>query len=230
MASGAQTQFWYNFTTIKRNAIYINRYHALVEKKDRRLNMFAAIASSSSIGAWVIWKDAWPVWTTIIAASQVLAAVKPYLPFKAQLHALSMLGPELDGLALAAEEEWFAVSHGRLTEEEIHKQTMTLKKKVQAAQNKGFKGMSLPDHDKLLGIAEREALDYMGTIAGDEDGQTEATEPANDDQEGSGAASDPDGRADAKSLPAQGAQLAQEIGEIDGWQTALQERDPHQHQ
>lgn len=182
MATNAQTQFWYNFATIKRNAIYINRYHSKVEKIDRRLNMFTAIASSSSIAGWLIWKDVWFVWTFIIAASQVLAAVKPHLPFREQLRALSLFGPDLDGLALAAEEGWFAVSHGRLTDEEIHKQTMALKKKVQTAQNKAFKGMSLPDDPKLETIAEAEGLAYMATIAGDEDEQAEAAESANDDQ------------------------------------------------
>lgn len=169
MASSAQTQFWYNFATINRNAIYINRYHAKVEKIDRTLNILSAIASSSSIAGWLIWKDLWFFWTFIIAASQVLAVVKPYLPYKERLRALSLFGPELDGLTLAAEEGWFAVSHGRLTDEETHKQTMALKKKVQSAQNKAFKGMSLPEDLKLQAVAKSESLDYMATIAGDED-------------------------------------------------------------
>lgn len=212
MASGAQTQFWYNFATIKSNSIYINRYHAKVEKTDRQLNMFTAIASSSSIAGWLVWKDVWFIWTIIIAASQVLAAVKPYLPFKEQLRALSLFGPDLDGLALAAEEGWFAVSHGRLTDEEIHKQTIALKKKVQASQNKAFKGMSLPEDSKLQTIAEAEGMAYMATIAGDEDEQAEATESANDGQEGVRAPAEAGGRADAKSLPAEGPQPTQEIG------------------
>ncbi|GMM62448.1 hypothetical protein [Novosphingobium pituita] len=169
MASKAQKQFWYNFATINRNAIYINRYHAKVEIIDRNINIFSALASSSSIAGWLIWKDLWFVWTLIIAASQVLSVIKPYLPYKARLRALSLFGPELDGLALAAEEVWFAVSHGRLTDQEIHTQTMALKKKVNLAQKKSFKGMSLPEDVKLLSIAQSESTDYMATIAGDDD-------------------------------------------------------------
>lgn len=169
MSSRSQYLFWINFTKIKRDAVYINRYHEKVERRDRHLSMFSAIASSASIGAWVIWKDAWFVWTAVIAASQVLTAIKPYLPFKAQLASLSALGPELDGLALAAETEWFAVSHGRLTDEEIHRQTMALKTKAHAAQKKAFRNMSLTEDAKLLAIADDDALSYMATIAGDED-------------------------------------------------------------
>ena len=197
MAGGSQTQFWYMLTTLKRDAIFINRYHAKVEKIDRRLNIFAAIASSSSIAGWVIWKEASFVWAFIIAASQVLAAVKPLLPYKALLRALSLLGPDLDGLALAAEEEWFAVSRGRLTEEEIHKRTMALKKKCQEATNKAFKGMSLEDNPKILVIAEREALEYVSTISGDDDEQPETALSTNDDQEGLGTAAEANNRANA---------------------------------
>lgn len=214
MGSSCQVQFWNNFTTIKRNAIYINRYHEKVERQDRQLSMFSAIASSASIGAWVVWKDAWLLWTAVIAASQVLTAIRPYLPTKSHLTALTALGPELDGLALAAETEWFAVSHGRLTDEEIHKQTMALKQRSHAAQNKAFKGMSLAEDGKLLAIAKSEALDYMTTIAGDEDEQdaTSALAAADDDQEGLGPAAAADGRADAQGFAAQGTAPAQEVG------------------
>jgi len=113
----------------------------------------------------VIWKDYWFVWTFIIACSQVLTVVKPYLPFRERLRALSLFGPDLDRLALAAEESWFAVSNGLLTDVEIHNQTIALKKKVHAAQNKAFKAMSLPDNLKLQTAAEHESIAYMATIA-----------------------------------------------------------------
>lgn len=211
MSSGSQTQFWLNFTTLKRNAIFVNRYHAKVEAADRRLSMFSAIASSSSIAAWVIWKEASIVWAFVIAASQVLTVLKPYLPYKARLHALSTLGPDLDGLALAAEEEWFAVSHGMLTDEETHKLTMSLKKKSQLATNKAFKGMSLPDNLKLEAIAEREAIGYMATIAGDEDEFAETSTSADDSQKRIGTSDQADGRANAESVAAQTSTTTQEV-------------------
>lgn len=182
MAVNAQTQYWYNFATIKNNSIYINRYHAKVEKFDRKLKIFTAITSSSSIAAWAIWKDWSFVWSIIIAASQILTAVKPLLPFKERLRALSLFGTELDALALAAEEGWFAVSHGRLTDEEIHKKTMALKKKVHTAQYTAFRNMSLPEDANLLIIAEKEAMDYMTTIAEEYDAPENSAELANADQ------------------------------------------------
>jgi hypothetical protein len=172
LSSGSQSQFWIQFATCKRNAIYINRYHAKVERTDRWISMVSAIASSSAIAGWALWKELSFAWAVVIAISQVLAAIKPFLPYKALLKALSQLGPELEGLALAAEEEWFAVSHGMLTEQEIHKITMSSKTKCQQATHRAFKGMSLPEDAAIEATAERDAAAYMTTIMGDDDEQS----------------------------------------------------------
>lgn len=191
---------------MKANAIYINRYHAKEEAWDRGLNIFSAIASSSSIGAWIIWKDLSHLWAAVIAVSQVLTAIKPHLPYKPRLRALAALGPDLDGLALAAEEEWFAVSHGMLTELEIHKLTMSLKKKCKQAQDRAFKNMSLPEDMKLHALAEREAIAYMTTIAGDDDDGSE--NPADLVEEELGTATEADPGSPAKGVASQASPAA----------------------
>ena len=77
----AQARYWQTFNTLKRDALYINRYHAHVESIDRSLNIFSAFASNGSIAGWIIWKDIGFVWGGVIAASQALSAIKAYLPF-----------------------------------------------------------------------------------------------------------------------------------------------------
>ncbi len=146
---------------MKRDGIYISRYHASVEATDRNLNIFSAVASSGSIAGWAVWHSAGIVWAIIIAASQVLTAVRPFLPYRTRLKALSGLGAELDGLAIAAENDWFKVSEGLLSEAEIHGLTMSLKRKILAATSKHFPETSLPPRKSLLDRAEAEAEHYM---------------------------------------------------------------------
>ena len=58
---------------IKAWIFYLDIYAENSYKWDRRINMYGAIASSSSIAAWAIWKEWSYVWAVIIAISQVLA-------------------------------------------------------------------------------------------------------------------------------------------------------------
>ena len=123
--------------------------------------MLSAIAASSAIGGWVIWQQLSFIWAVVIATSQVLNAVKPQLPYRSRLAALSRLGPDLEALALAAETDWLKVSRGVLTEDETYQLAMNLKRKVQQASQKHFKGSSLPEDQRLLAIADRDVDAYM---------------------------------------------------------------------
>ncbi|HVA97588.1 MAG TPA: hypothetical protein VNG53_01735 [Bacteroidia bacterium] len=51
------------------------------QKRERNINIILAIASSTSIGAWALWKQFPFLWSGIIVSSQVLAAIKSYLPY-----------------------------------------------------------------------------------------------------------------------------------------------------
>lgn len=157
----AQRHYWDTFSNLKRDAIYIGRYQGKIEKVERSINMLSAVAASSAIGGWVIWQHLAFVWAVIVAAAQVLSAVRPQLPYRARLTALTGFAPELDALALAAENDWLKVCRGYATEDETFQLAMTLKRKVQQATQKHFKGSSLPDDRKLLEVADREAQLYM---------------------------------------------------------------------
>lgn len=161
MQSNTQNRYWDVFATIKRDAIYINRCHGSVEATDRWISIFSAVTSSAAIASWAVWSQYSFLWGVIIAASQVLNAVKPYLPYKARLKALSNFGPDLDALALTAETDWFKVSRGMLRDDEIYGLAMTLKKKSQQAQNKHCKGLSIPESKRHLAFANKEAETYM---------------------------------------------------------------------
>ncbi len=90
-----QRRYWQELSDLKRDARYIDLYHARTERTDRWLSILAAVTSSASIGAWAVWQHLGPAWAFIIAASQVLSAVKEHLPYSKRLKALGALSPEL---------------------------------------------------------------------------------------------------------------------------------------
>ncbi len=157
----AQKHYWETFVTLKRNALYIGRYQAKVEAVERNINMCSAVAASSAIGGWVIWQHFAFGWAAIVAAAQVLSAIRPQLPYRSRLAALTALAPELEALALAAETDWLKVCRGYTTEDETYQLAMALKRKEQQATQKNFKGSSLPDDRKLLELANDDAQHYM---------------------------------------------------------------------
>ena len=73
-----QKMYWDDLVQLRFQLLYIETYSDASYKKDNAINIILAIASSSSIGAWVIWKEAAIVWGAIIAISQVINAVKDY--------------------------------------------------------------------------------------------------------------------------------------------------------
>ena len=165
-----QSSYWQELADLKRDARYIDLCHERTEHINRVIDGFTAITSSAAIGAWVVWKDLSWIWGFLIAASQVLHAIKEYLPYKKRLRALSSLSPDLNALSLVAENDWFKVSRGLLEELEIHDLYMKLKKKKQEAVHKNFPGTSLPLAKKLLACADQDTENYLRTYYGADNG------------------------------------------------------------
>jgi hypothetical protein len=163
-----QRRYWDQFARLKRDAIYISRYHSRVETIDRWINIFTAIMSSTAIAGWAIWNHIGWAWGAAIAVSQVISAVKPYLPFQKRKRMLAKFGADLETLALAAEADWMKVARLTISEEEIHNRTMTLKRKCLAAQNRAFAGASLPEKVRWVEAADRDAAVYMNSYVTDE--------------------------------------------------------------
>ena len=73
----------------------LDLYVRSCNRSDLWLKMILAIVSSVSIGAWAVWKQYPLIWAGIIAASQVVAAVNPLLPFKKRRKAVNELASQL---------------------------------------------------------------------------------------------------------------------------------------
>lgn len=159
--SAYQSRYWSQLKEFKTHVFYLQGYAAHSDWWDKAINIFLAITSSSSIAAWAIWQEYSMIWAAIIAVSQIITAVKPFLPYKQRIKAVTELNDKLQEISLNCERNWFNVAEGKLTEEEIHNLYISLKNDSLDAEKKFLKGIVLPKNDKILREAEKEANLYL---------------------------------------------------------------------
>lgn len=88
------------------------------QKWDRNINIFLALASSTSIAAWAIWEVNPMIWAAIIALSQVMTVVKPYFPYFKYVKELNTKSSQVDLLNIEFERLWYKLEHRKITTDE----------------------------------------------------------------------------------------------------------------
>lgn len=156
-----QSQYWVELQALKAHIYYLELYQLKSEGTERWISIVLAVASSGSIGAWVIWKEYAFVWAMFIAASQAISVIYKFLPFKARIKPLSIAGVELSVLADEAEKAWFDVARGELTEREINEKRFAIRKKKSAVMKSAFSGMVIPENKRLMTRAEEQMSKYF---------------------------------------------------------------------
>lgn len=160
----AQERFWKELYQLKVHINYVDSHVRDSEKYDRGVKVFMAVASSASIGAWIIWKELSFIWAAIIAISQFLAAVRPHLPFKERLKNYSAILHELDELFIQSEAKWHDIASGKLDEDEINKARTSLRLQKHKILKKHLPSNVIPDDSEKAGKAESLALDYFSNF------------------------------------------------------------------
>lgn len=156
-----QEHYWKEFYRLKVHVVYLELQLGRTEAIDRGLKMFLATTSSAGIGAWAVWKELAGLWAVIIAGSQVVNAVRQYLPYKERLRCISGLINELEELLLTVEAKWLDIADGELTEIEIRRSLSNFRTLRQRAFKKHFPDKVLPDDSKLFNQAEDKAGAYF---------------------------------------------------------------------
>ncbi|WP_417911315.1 hypothetical protein [Candidatus Electronema sp. PJ] len=167
---------WKQLYRVNVRSIYLEKLLKRNEATDRYINMFLAIASSSSIAGWALWNKYVYVWTTIIALSQVINAILPYLPYKERIKSLSGLARDLRQLGIMIERTWLDIAAGDLPEAKMRSLYYDYLKNEAEYEEKYFSGKSIPENMKLFVQAEDEAKRYLSSYNtnGDQnDGQEE---------------------------------------------------------
>ncbi|MGV0985494.1 MAG: hypothetical protein ACOYB2_13155 [Limnohabitans sp.] len=160
----SQDHYWKEFYRLKVHLLYLELQLGRTEGIDRSLKIFLAVTSSASIGAWAIWKEMSSLWAVLIAGSQVLNAVRQYLPYKERLRSISGLIHELEELLLTVETKWLDIVNGDLTESEIRKALSNLRTLRYRALKKHFPDKVLPQDNGLFAQAEQQAQAYFQNL------------------------------------------------------------------
>jgi hypothetical protein len=160
--------YWKEFHRLKVHVCYMELQLCETEEIDRAVKIFLAITSSASIGGWVIWKDLGMLWGCLIAGSQVVNAVRQYLPYKERLKSYAGLLSELEELVVHVESKWLDIAAGELTEPEIRKALLDLRTRRMKAFKKHVPATTIPENSKLFALAEAKAWSYFQNIYGED--------------------------------------------------------------
>lgn len=161
MSSIYQQRFWSMLVEARVHVCYLHHYGAQSEWRDKVVNILLAVTSSTSIAAWAIWQDYTWVWPTLIAGSQVISAVKPFLPYNQHRKAVVALADTYQLVCLQIESLWFSVAEGQLPDEQIHEETIKFRGLLLEAERKAMDGVILPRKPKLMEQAEADAQRYF---------------------------------------------------------------------
>ena len=157
----AQQRFWKELYQLKVQVNFVQKLLLEAEQNERVIRMFLAIASSASIGAWVVWKEfAW-LWGAIIAGSQVLTAIYPHLPYKERQKSYASILREIELLFIDAEHKWQSVADGSMGIRQIDKERNILIKRKSDILNKFIPSSVFPSKPKIAEKAEKEAGLYF---------------------------------------------------------------------
>ena len=159
-----QEQYWRELYQLKVHVNYVELLLEGSESVDRTLKIILAISASTSIGAWAIWSQFSWVWASIIALSQVIAAVNPFLPYKERIRNYSALLHEFEEILIQAEFKWHAIAKGDLTEKAINQARFEIRSQKQKSLKKNLHATIIPTSEKARVKAEESARIYFNTF------------------------------------------------------------------
>lgn len=152
--------YWQQLQQAKAAAICMRLYRNRIGREVQAVEVIKAVASSGAIAGWVVWHEIPLVWAFIIAAAQLLDALKGVFPFARTHKAASDLTVALELLCYDAEDEWESIHAGRMSADGIVKARTRLRKLQLAEERRHFPdGLELPA--PLIALATREATDYF---------------------------------------------------------------------
>lgn len=122
-------QIWSGLCNIKYKSYLSGLLIERFQKKDRRINILIAVASSGSIAAWAFWQIVPIIWGGIIAASQVAFALKPYFPFSKYVKELNKKSIQIENLTIDYEKLWYKYQYEKIDEDTAVEEYFELKKR-----------------------------------------------------------------------------------------------------
>jgi hypothetical protein len=131
---------WNQMQNSKFKEFYIDLLLEKYQKRERTINIFLLLVTSSSISAWAIWQRpylAW-LWAAIIALSQIISLIKPYLNYAKYAKELNEKHFLIQTLNVEYEKLWVSFKFEKISTESAFEKAFELK-------NTLTKGMNFSD-------------------------------------------------------------------------------------
>ena len=148
---------------LKAASVAMRLHRNRLSRRVRSIEAVRAIASSASIGGWAVWHELGQVWGSIIAATQVLDALKNVFPFVREQKCASDLTVALELLFIDAQQEWDRIQDAQLSPKVIMDRCTKLRKLQLDAERKHFPEGFEPD-PALNRLAMLETANYMAMV------------------------------------------------------------------
>lgn len=156
-----QNLYWKRLYHIRFRIFYLDLYADNAYMKNQVLQTISAVASSGSIAAWAIWQQLMPLWTFIIALSQVIHSVKGYLPYNTRLRNIEASQKNLKLLCSKMEFHWFRVQAGEMAEGQINELLYEFEKEYIEIEGLLLKGDILLGNKRRKKKAEEQTEEFF---------------------------------------------------------------------
>jgi hypothetical protein len=158
-----RSKIWYLLADSKTNEKYSSLVVAKYQLYDLFSNIFLALATSSSVAAWAIWKQFPELWILIIGITQILMIVKPYFLFPRYIKVFNDRSIRWQQMTIELEQLWFDLNEKNIESTVASKAFFDLRKKILVFDN-------IPEeliffhHEKELNLAEKQCDLYLTKI------------------------------------------------------------------
>jgi hypothetical protein len=162
---GEQQTYWNQLVLVKVVACYVRRYRDEQAWWIDRIGLFKVIVTSSTIGAWALWKDYAFVWAVLLGIAQILDAAKDYIPQTKHRRNASEFVSTIENVIIDARFHWHSIFSGQCATGEIMEKWRTLAKLLNETETKHFPD-GLPVKASRQKLAEDDAKTYFLTMYG----------------------------------------------------------------
>ena len=158
-----RNKIWYSLVHSKTNeyySAYVTRYY---QWTDWIVNSFLVITTSSSVAAWILWKQFPLVWAIIIAISQLLMLLKPFLLFPKYVKTYNEKNLIFQHLSWELEKLWYNLENSIIDEQKAFDEYDRIKQKL-IESDKFPEEVIIITHKKALEKAENKFLSFMNQL------------------------------------------------------------------
>jgi len=156
-------KIWTTLCNVKFKSFILSMLVDKFQKRERNINIFLAVASSTSIAAWAVWNVYPFLWSGIIALSQILTLIKPYIPYFKYVKELNEKLLRAENMNLELEKLWYKLDNKKISDDDAATDYFELKKQITEIFSFGDDNIFSADNNKMKDKANEKMKIFLRT-------------------------------------------------------------------